>query len=98
MACQYGLQVSGFTDEAMSCRKFQIALTETLLCLASGNGPLPLVSDMIESIPVQQEKKGFGRGRLVVDDWCRLKGTDGIFSIGDCSVIDEKPLPPNAQV
>jgi len=66
--------------------------------LLLGNGPLPLISEMIDTIPTQQEKKGFGRGRIVVDEWCRVKGADNVFAIGDCCVIDQKPLPPNAQV
>jgi len=41
---------------------------------------------MIESIPMQQSLQGFGRGRLVTDDWCRVKGAYGVFAIGDCSV------------
>ncbi|GAB5034123.1 nadh dehydrogenase [Nannochloropsis oceanica] len=64
---------------------------------AAGNGPLPLVLNLIKQSPEQEEKQGFGRGRLVTDEWMRVKGVDGVFSIGDCCVIDDKPLPANAQ-
>ena len=67
------------------------------ICL-SGNGPLPLVSSTIESIPEQSNLQKFGRGRLVTDSWCRVKGAPRVFAIGDCAVIYEKPLPANAQV
>lgn len=64
---------------------------------AAGNGPLPLVLDLIKKLPVQDARQNFGRGRLVTDEWMRVKGADGILSIGDCCVIDNKPLPANAQ-
>ncbi len=64
---------------------------------AAGNGPLPLVLDLIKQLPEQEAKQGFGRGRLVTDEWMRVKGVEGVLAIGDCCVIDEKPLPANAQ-
>jgi NADH dehydrogenase FAD-containing subunit len=36
--------------------------------------------------------------RLVTDDWCRIKGFDSIYALGDCGVIDKRPLPQTAQV
>ena len=53
---------------------------------------------MIEAVPDQVERKNFGRGRLVTDEWMRVKGAPGVLAIGDCCVIDDKPLPANAQV
>ena len=65
---------------------------------AAGNGPLPLIQQLIKSIPEQEAKQSFGRGRLVTDEWMRVKGAPGLLSIGDCCVIDDTPLPANAQV
>jgi NADH dehydrogenase FAD-containing subunit len=42
--------------------------------------------------------QGFARGRLVTDEWMRVKGAPSVLAIGDCCVIDERPLPANAQV
>lgn len=40
---------------------------------AAGNGPLPLVQNLIKRVPEQEAKQGFGRGRLVTDEWMRVK-------------------------
>lgn len=37
------------------------------------------------------------RGRLVTDDWLRVLGAPSVFALGDCSVIEDKPLPQTAQ-
>eukprot|EP00611_Tribonema_gayanum_P012184 TRINITY_DN22835_c0_g1_i1.p1 TRINITY_DN22835_c0_g1~~TRINITY_DN22835_c0_g1_i1.p1 ORF type:complete len:594 (+),score=175.20 TRINITY_DN22835_c0_g1_i1:66-1847(+) len=69
------------------------------LCVwAAGNGPLPLVVVAIDQISEQKEKAGWGRGRLVTDDWLRVKGAKGVYAIGDCGVVDQRPLPQTAQV
>ncbi|CAM9427994.1 unnamed protein product [Chrysoparadoxa australica] len=65
---------------------------------AAGNGPLPVVLDMIENVPDQSELASWGRGRIVVDDWLRVKGAENVFALGDCAVVDKKPLPQTAQV
>eukprot|EP00904_Undaria_pinnatifida_P011571 jgi/Undpi1/7544/HiC_scaffold_22.g10017.m1 len=65
---------------------------------AAGNGPLPLVLDLIKSIDEQKEKASWGRGRLVTDDWLRVLGAPSVFALGDCAVVDDKPLPQTAQV
>lgn len=38
------------------------------------------------------------RGRLVTDDWLRVLGAPSVFALGDCAVVDQKPLPQTAQV
>lgn len=38
------------------------------------------------------------RGRLVTDDWLRVLGAPSVFALGDCAVVDDKPLPQTAQV
>jgi len=65
---------------------------------AAGNGPVPLVLEMVEKIPVQKDFQGKARGRLVIDSWLRVEGVDDVFSFGDCSYIDGDPLPATAQV
>ena len=71
------------------------------LCVwAGGNGPLPVVLDMIDRVPAQrslQESTG-ARGRVVVDDWLRVRGTEGVHALGDCAFAPSRPLPPTAQV
>lgn len=43
-------------------------------------------------------EKTFNRGRLVTDDWLRVLGAPSVFALGDCAVVDDKPLPQTAQV
>lgn len=65
---------------------------------AAGNGPVPLVLDLIEGIPEQREQQSKARGRLVTDPWMRVLGADGVLGIGDCAFCSESPLPATAQV
>ena len=68
-------------------------------CLwAAGNGPIPLVLETIRAIDQQQALQSQARGRLVTDPWLRVLGAPGVFSIGDCAIIDGAPLPATAQV
>jgi NADH dehydrogenase FAD-containing subunit len=59
---------------------------------------VPVVVDLVSQVSEQQEKSQTGRGRLVVDEWMRVKGAPDILAVGDCAVIEDKPLPANAQV
>uniref|UniRef100_A0A0G4FMA0 FAD/NAD(P)-binding domain-containing protein n=1 Tax=Chromera velia CCMP2878 TaxID=1169474 RepID=A0A0G4FMA0_9ALVE len=67
---------------------------------AAGNGPLPLVADMIEGVDRQKElkEKGVSRGRIVTDPWLRVQGVKNLFAFGDCAVMETAPLPQTAQV
>ena len=65
---------------------------------AAGNGPVPLVLDVIDSIPEQKLAQSKARGRLVIDPWLRLRGVNDVYSFGDCTLMDETPLPATAQV
>mmetsp|Transcript_1830 Transcript_1830/g.3984 ORF Transcript_1830/g.3984 Transcript_1830/m.3984 type:complete len:560 (-) Transcript_1830:365-2044(-) len=69
-----------------------------LVVWAAGNGPLPLVLSAIDKFSEQKAAQSKARGRLVVDPWLRVKGADDIFAIGDCTLMDETPLPATAQV
>lgn len=45
---------------------------------AAGNGPMPLALSLIESIGGEQkEAQAVARGRLAVDGYMRVVGTDG---------------------
>ncbi len=73
------------------------------MCLwAAGNGPLPITTNMIESLEGtdQQHSQEFARGRLAVDPWLRVIGGKGrVFAFGDCSCVSSYPrLPATAQV
>jgi NADH dehydrogenase FAD-containing subunit len=103
------LSVTDFFPSFPICRLLQVTDTKVeftsgesvpygLAVWAAGNGPLPLVLDLIEETPEQKEKAAWGRGRLVVDDWLRVKGSARVFALGDCGVVDGRPLPQTAQV
>ena len=66
-------------------------------CLwAAGNGALPLVLHAIEQVPEQRQETH--RGKLVVDEYLRVKGLRKVFALGDCSHQELHPLPATAQV
>jgi len=69
---------------------------------AAGNGPLPITLQLIDELGKesdQGEAQSIARGRLAVDPWLRVSGSDGsIFSYGDCSCITYGQLPATAQV
>ncbi|KAG5734706.1 hypothetical protein E4T56_gene8968 [Termitomyces sp. T112] len=58
---------------------------------AGGNKGRKVSNDLMAKLPKDQTNK---RG-IVVDEYLRMKGAEGIFAIGDCSVT---PYAPTAQV
>ncbi|KAI9678697.1 MAG: NADH:ubiquinone oxidoreductase [Caeruleum heppii] len=62
-----------------------------LLVWATGNAVRPMVKDLMSQIPEQKDSK---RG-LAVDEYLRVKGADGIWSVGDCAIAN---YAPTAQV
>jgi len=58
---------------------------------AAGIEPPPLV----ESLDVQKDH----RGRILVDEFLRVKGRPGVYAVGDCTSIDHggPPVPALAQ-
>ncbi|KAA8493970.1 putative NADH dehydrogenase [Porphyridium purpureum] len=65
------------------------------LCVwAAGIGTNPLVSSLIARVPQQKDAKG----RLVIDEWQRVKGMNNTFAFGDCAVAEKRPLPATGQV
>ena len=67
---------------------------------AAGNGPLPLTLQLIDALGnAQSEEQDTARGRLAIDPWMRVIGSDGkILAFGDCTCITSGQLPATAQV
>lgn len=63
------------------------------LLWASGVASRPFVKDLMKKIG--KENGQTSPRALVVDEKCRVKGSDNIFAIGDCAFMG---LPPTAQV
>lgn len=67
-----------------------ITLPYGVMVWATGNAPRDLTKSLFAQIPEQNEAR---RG-LFVDEHMKVKGTDNLFAIGDCSFTG---LPPTAQ-
>lgn len=69
---------------------------------AAGNGPLPITLQLIDALKDKKEQvdaQTTARGRIAVDNWLRVLGSDGsILSLGDASCIVDGQLPATAQV
>ena len=69
---------------------------------AAGVGPLPITLELIDILKDSEEQsqaQSVARGRLAIDSWLRVLGTDGsLFAFGDCSCNINQPLPATAQV
>lgn len=65
---------------------------------AAGNGPIPFVNDLISGVEEQKAVQDQARGRIAIDSWCRMRGADNVYAIGDCTFNQENPLPATAQV
>jgi NADH:ubiquinone reductase (non-electrogenic) len=61
-----------------------------LLLWSTGNGPTAFVL----AAPLPRDPNG----RIVVDECFRVKGMEGIYSLGDCCVGDRIALPSTSQV
>lgn len=65
---------------------------------AAGNGPLPLVLDVIDKVEAQKSAQDKARGRIVIDGWLRVAGAPNVYAIGDCTLQADTPMPATAQV
>jgi NADH:ubiquinone reductase (non-electrogenic) len=61
-----------------------------LLVWSTGIGPTSLV----RSLPFARSKTL----RLVVDEWFRVKGIDGLYALGDCAAFETIEFPATSQV
>jgi NADH dehydrogenase FAD-containing subunit len=70
------------------------------LCVwAAGTAPRDITKNLIASIPELAASTAGKRGRLAVDKWLRLRGTNGtIVALGDAVEVDDLQLPPTGQV
>ena len=57
---------------------------------AAGNGPNPLIQGLVENIGEQKALQTNARGRLVIDNWLRVKGMPRVYGIG----LFSSPSPP----
>ena len=60
-----------------------------LLLWSTGNGP----TEFARRIGLPKDRTE----RIIVDRTFRVRDTEGVYAIGDCSVIEETPLPATAQ-
>ncbi len=84
-------RVSSFTDQVVRLSDGTSVPARTLVWTA-GTSPNPL----LEGLPCALD-----RGRLVVDEFLRVGGHQGVWALGDCAVVHDprtgKPHPPTAQ-
>jgi NADH:ubiquinone reductase (non-electrogenic) len=66
------------------------AIPYGLLVWSTGIGP----SSFVKSLPFEKERSG----RIVVDEYFRVKGHDNIYAAGDCAVIAGQSYAATAQV
>lgn len=60
-----------------------------LLLWSTGNGPTPFI--LGSGLPLDP------RGRILTDGDLRVRGSESIYAIGDCSVVADHPLPATGQ-
>jgi NADH dehydrogenase FAD-containing subunit len=60
---------------------------------SAGIGPRKLLGLLKDKIPVDPKWK-----KIPVDDFLRIKGQEDVFAMGDCAVMESKPLAATAQV
>ncbi len=77
-------------DEKVICLKDGSELQYGLLLWSTGNGP----TSFVESLPLPKDPQS----RIITDGFFRVRASDNIFAIGDCSTIDGTPLPATSQV
>jgi NADH:ubiquinone reductase (non-electrogenic) len=61
-----------------------------LLLWSTGNGPAPFVKDL----PFSRDS----HGRIIVDEFLRVKDSDTVYALGDCATPETIELPATAQV
>ncbi len=61
-----------------------------LLLWSTGNGPTAFAG----SVPLPKDRQG----RLITDDYFVVRGTSDIYALGDCSLVEQHPLPATSQV
>ncbi|MEO8168318.1 MAG: FAD-dependent oxidoreductase, partial [bacterium] len=77
-------------DEKHVYLKDGSVLAYGLLLWSTGNGPTPFV----ESLRLPKSK----RSQILIDNFFRVKGETDVYAMGDCSLIEDTPLPATSQV
>lgn len=90
-----GIEVRTHTGvAAVRAREIALAggeiLPYGLAVWATGNGPVGFV-EHLEGVPL-------AGGRIVVDERLRVRGLEGVYSLGDCASCGQPPLPATARV
>lgn len=79
-----------FTDPSSGAKVLE-SIPYGLLVWATGNSLRPVVKDLMAQIPAQKDSR---RG-LAVNEYLVVKGTDGVWAVGDCAIAN---YAPTAQV
>jgi len=61
-----------------------------LLVWATGNTPQPFVAEL--EVPKSDQ------GQILVDEHLTVKGMEQVYALGDCALVESRPLPATAQV
>jgi len=59
------------------------------LIWATGNG----TTDFVKALPFEKD----AHGRILIDDFLRVAGYEGVYALGDCSALRVEPIPATAQ-
>jgi NADH dehydrogenase len=66
-------------------------LTTNMVICTVGNGPHPVILDIISKFGLPGEK-----GRLLTDEFCRVKGSKDLWAAGDCAGVPMPEAKPGA--
>src|ERR1051325_5132934 len=61
-----------------------------LLVWSTGNGGAPFV----RSLPLKKDHND----RIIIDEYLRVPGCDGVYALGDCATLEERNVPATAQL
>ncbi|GAB4825023.1 External alternative NAD(P)H-ubiquinone oxidoreductase B1, mitochondrial [Ancistrocladus abbreviatus] len=85
-----GCRVVGVSDDSITMKVKSTGEMESvpygMIVWSTGVGTRPVIRDFMEQI---------GQGKrhvLATDEWLRVKGCDGVFSLGDCATIDQRKV------
>src|SRR5258706_14075944 len=65
-------------------------LSYGLLVWSTGNGVAPFV----RSLPLKKDQNS----RIIIDEYLRVPGQDGVYALGDCATPEERNVPATAQL
>ncbi|XP_051135852.1 external alternative NAD(P)H-ubiquinone oxidoreductase B1, mitochondrial-like [Andrographis paniculata] len=85
-----GHRVMGVTDRKLHMKAKatgeEISIPHGMIVWSTGVGTRPVIKEFMEQI-------GQGNRRvLAIDEWCRVRGLENIYAIGDCSTLCQKKI------